>query len=92
MNTIPKLSERALRQLKLRDLRVLLAVAETGSMGKTAAQLAMSQPAVSKAIGEIEHVVGQRLLNRTTHGVEPTPHGLLLLRWAVVVLMICGRP
>ena len=85
MDTMRKLSERTLRRLKLRDLRVLLAVAETGSMGKTAAQLAMSQPAVSKAIGEIEHVVGTQLLNRTAQGVEPTPHGRALLRWAVVV-------
>ena len=44
-------------------------------MGKTAAQLAMSQPAVSKAISEIEHIVGVRLLNRTPQGVEPTPYG-----------------
>jgi DNA-binding transcriptional LysR family regulator len=77
--------ERILRRLKLRDLRVLLAVAETGSMGKTAARLAMSQPAVSKAIGEIEHVVGVQLLNRTAQGVEPTPYGRALLRWAVAV-------
>jgi DNA-binding transcriptional LysR family regulator len=85
MSRIRNLDERILGRLKLRELRVLLAVAETGSMGKTAAQLSMSQPAVSKAIGEIEHIVGVRLLNRTPQGVEPTPYGQALLKWAVAV-------
>jgi DNA-binding transcriptional LysR family regulator len=77
--------ERVLRRLKLRDLRVLLAIADSGSMGKAAAQLAMSQPAVSKAVSEIEHIVGVRLLNRTTQGVEPTLYGRALIRWGLAV-------
>src|ERR1044072_1862567 len=77
--------ERLLRRLKLRDLRVLMAVAQSGSMGKTAAEMAMSQPAVSKAIAEMEHILGVRLLNRTAQGVEPTLYGTALLKWAVVV-------
>jgi DNA-binding transcriptional LysR family regulator len=85
MSTMRKWDERILRRLKLRDLRVFLAVAETGSMGKTAAQLAMSQPAVSKAIGEIEHTVGVQLLNRTAQGVEPTLYGRALAKWAVAM-------
>jgi hypothetical protein len=42
------------RHLKLRDLNVLLTVVRCGSMGKAAAELALSQPAVSKAIAEME--------------------------------------
>jgi DNA-binding transcriptional LysR family regulator len=80
-----KWDERVLRRLKLRDLRVLLAIAETGSMGKTAAQLAISQPVVSKAIGEIERVIGVRLLNRTPQGVEPTLYGRALIKWGLAV-------
>jgi DNA-binding transcriptional LysR family regulator len=79
MGSTFKRNERILQRLKLRDLRVLLAVAENGSMGKAAAELAMSQPAISKAIGEIEHVVGVRVLNRTAQGVEPTAYGQALL-------------
>jgi DNA-binding transcriptional LysR family regulator len=85
MGSTLKRNERILQRLKLRDLRVLLAVAETGSMGKTAAELAMSQPAISKAISEIEHVVGVRVLNRSAHGVEPTAYGRALLKWTVSV-------
>jgi hypothetical protein len=38
------------RHLKLRNLNVLLTVARCGSMGKAAAELALSQPAISKTI------------------------------------------
>lgn len=83
MGSTLKRVERILQRLRLRDLRVLLAVTETGSMGKAAAELAMSQPAISKAISEIEHVVGVRVLNRTAHGVEPTAYGRTLMNWTV---------
>jgi len=38
------------RRIRLRDLHVLLAVAEFGSMSKASAQLAVSHPVVSKTI------------------------------------------
>ena len=45
--------ERVGRRLKLRDLNILLSVVKHGSMAKAAADLAMSQPAVSKAISDL---------------------------------------
>ena len=77
--------ERILQRLKLRDLRVLVTVAKTGSMGKTAAQLAMSQPAVSKAIAEVERTLGVQLLDRSAQGVKTTLYGNALLKWAIAV-------
>lgn len=73
------------RRLKLRDLHILMAVARSGSMGKTAAQLAVSQPAISKAIADMEHTLGVQLLDRTAQGVEPTLYGTALLKWGAVV-------
>src|SRR5215210_4328777 len=73
------------RRLKLRDLNILLAVIKSGSMGKAAADLAMSQPSVSKAIADIEHAVGLRLLDRSPHGVEPTIYGRALHKRGVAV-------
>jgi len=67
------------RHLKLRDLNVLLTVARCGSMGKAAAQLSVSQPAISKAIAGMEYSLGVRLLDRGLHGVEPTVYGRALL-------------
>src|SRR5262247_3950367 len=68
------------RRLKLHDLHVLLTVAELGSMGKAAGRLAVSQPSVSKAIADMEHTIGVRLLDRTAKGVECTAYGRALLR------------
>jgi molybdenum-dependent DNA-binding transcriptional regulator ModE len=56
--------QRISRQLKLRDLHVLMTVARSGSMGKAANQLSVSQPAISKAIADMETALGVRLLDR----------------------------
>ena len=53
--------------------------------GKAAEQLAITQPAVSKAISDIEHTLKVRLLDRTAHGVEPTVYGRSLLKWSNAV-------
>jgi len=49
-------------------------------MGKAAEQLAIAQPSVSKAIADLEHTIGVRLLDRTVTGVVPTPYGRALFR------------
>jgi DNA-binding transcriptional LysR family regulator len=68
------------RQLKLRDLSILMAVIECGTMGKAAKRLAVSQPVVSKAISDMEYAVGVRLLDRSQRGVAPTPYGRALVK------------
>lgn len=73
------------RRLKLRDLHTLIAVAERKSMAKAAADLALTQPAVTKAIADMERTLGVRLLDRTSRGVDPTPYGRALLKWCDVV-------
>lgn len=78
-------TDRVGRRLKLRDLHILLAVAKSGSMGKAAADLAMSQPSVSKAITDLECAIGLRLLDRSPQGVEPTIYGRALLKCGVAV-------
>ncbi len=59
-----KWTDRIGRRLKLNDLHILMIVAESGSMGKAAKTLGISQPSVSKAISDIEHAIGVRLLDR----------------------------
>ena len=77
--------DRIRRRLKLRDLDTLLAVAHCGSMAKAASQLSISQPAVSKAISDIERTLGIPLFDRKAQGVELTLYGRALLKWAVAV-------
>ena len=72
------------RRLKLRDLNVLMTVARCGSMGKAAAQLSVSQPAISKAIADMEQTLGVRLLDRSALGVEPTIYASALLDYGVI--------
>jgi DNA-binding transcriptional LysR family regulator len=59
--------------------------ARFGSMGRAAAQLAISPPAISKAITDLERVLGVRLLDRSRQGVEPTRYGSALLKWSTAV-------
>ncbi|WP_407152201.1 LysR family transcriptional regulator [Bradyrhizobium sp. ORS 86] len=77
--------ERARRRIKLRDLHILMAVAQRGSMAKAAAELAMSQPAVSRAISDMEHVLGLRLFDRGRNGIVPTAYGQALVRRGVTI-------
>src|SRR5215471_12746238 len=76
---------RTKRRLKLRDLDILLAVVETGSMGKAAKRLNISQPAVSKAIVELEDALGVKLLDRSRRGVLPTPYGIALAKRSIAM-------
>src|SRR6195256_1768433 len=77
--------ERIGRRLKLRDLHILLAVIQHGSMVKAAAALAIFQPAVSKAIADMEHTVGLRLLDRSRQGIEATSYGKALVKHGTAI-------
>src|ERR1700727_4007503 len=78
-------SDRVGRRIRLRDLHVVLAVAECGSMSKAATQLAISHPVVSKTISDLERTLGVRLFDRTSQGVELTTYGQALLKCGVNV-------
>jgi DNA-binding transcriptional LysR family regulator len=78
-------SDRIGRRLKPRDLHVFLTVAEKGTMARAAEQLAISRPVVSKTIADLEHTLGVPLLDRTSHGVEPTLYGRALLKRSLAV-------
>ena len=78
-------ADRIESRLKLHDVRVLLAVAQAGSMHKAAERLGTSQPAVSRSISELEHALGVRLLDRGHGGVEPTHYGRAIIKRGVAV-------
>src|SRR5215212_5329147 len=68
------------RRLKLKDLDVFMAVAAAGGMGTAVERLNLSQPAISKAIADLEQTLGVRLLERSRQGVETTPYGSALAK------------
>ncbi|MFD9094334.1 LysR family transcriptional regulator [Streptomyces collinus] len=68
--------------LEFRHLRVLLTVAEAGSIRKAAARLQLSQPATSAQLKRIEHELGGPLFVRGADGVTPNENGEYVLRCA----------
>ena len=80
-----QLSDRIGRRLKLQDLHVLMTVVQAGTMGKAAQRLNTTQPNISRAIAELEHAFGVRLLDRHRQGVAPTEYGRALLDCGTVV-------
>src|SRR5215510_361642 len=85
LEVVLELIDRVAHRLKLRDLRLLETVVRLRSMAKAATQLNISQPAVSKAIAELEHVLGVRLVDRSRQGIEPTPHGRALVKRGAII-------
>ncbi|AMN44680.1 LysR family transcriptional regulator [Rhodoplanes sp. Z2-YC6860] len=73
-------SERIERRIGLHNLRVLKTVIEAGSMGKAASRLGTSQPAVSRAIAELEEAFGVRFLDRKSNGIQATAYGEALFK------------
>src|SRR5919204_1959782 len=78
-------NDRIKRRLKLRDLDFLATLIETGTMGKAASRLNVSQPAVSKAIAELESALGVRLVDRSRRGIVPTSYGAALGKHSVAI-------
>lgn len=64
----------------LYDLAAFAVVAEQGSFTRAAAELGMSQSALSHAMKALEERLGARLLSRTTRSVSTTEAGETLLR------------
>jgi DNA-binding transcriptional LysR family regulator len=78
-------ADRIGRRIRLRDLHIVLAVAERGSMAKAAGHLSISHPVVSKTISDLERTLGVRLFDRNIQGVELTAYGQALLNCGVTV-------
>jgi len=69
------------RRIRLRDLHVLFAVDQFGSMAKAGAVLGITQSAVSQIVADLENALGVSLLDRSTRGVEATVYGRALLKY-----------
>src|SRR5262249_18251173 len=76
----------ALLRLRFGQLRLIVELSETGSIRRAASKLNMTQPAASKALKELEAIVGVRLYERTVQGVTTTPAGITATRGAKLLL------
>ncbi|MDI3563124.1 LysR family transcriptional regulator [Bradyrhizobium sp. Arg816] len=71
---------------RLQELAVFVRAAESGSFSKAARELGLSQPSVSRIIGDLETRLGVKLLLRTTRSITVTDAGALFLTRAREVL------
>jgi LysR family pca operon transcriptional activator len=69
-------------RIKFRHLQCFLAVAQHGSLQKAADVLAITQPAVSKTLKELEDLLAVRLFDRGRRGAVPTREGEAFMRHA----------
>jgi DNA-binding transcriptional LysR family regulator len=68
-----------------RRIQLFLAAVRHGSLTEAAAELEISQPALSKSIKALEKSLGVRLLERGRFGVAPTPYGEALVAHGNVI-------
>jgi DNA-binding transcriptional LysR family regulator len=72
-------------RLHLKQLRLLVALGEHGSLLKASQQVALTQPGASKALQEIETTFGTPLFVRTNRGLEPNAVGHCVIRYAHLI-------
>lgn len=75
-----RIVERVLTRLKLKQLRLLIAVERHGSILHAAREMNLSQPAATKMIQDLETDFEVQLFTRTNRGVVPTMFGDSLIR------------
>lgn len=81
-----RIVDRAVTRLKLRQLRLLIAVGQYGSIQHAARELQVSQPAATKLIQDLESDFEVQLFERTNRGVIPTVYGEALIRHGKLIL------
>lgn len=80
-----------MRELELRHLRVLCVVSDAGSLSRAAAQLGVSQPALTAQLQRIERRIGGELFRRGNEGVRLTELGTYVVRAGRLVLAEADR-
>lgn len=80
-----------MKDLDLKTLRLLVAVADHQSIARAATHEHIEPSAISKRIAQLERALGTQLLVRDRRGVQPTPAGVALIEHARTVIFTMGR-
>lgn len=75
-------TEPLLTRLKLRQLALVIALAERRSLRQAASDVAITQPAATKLLRDLEAAVGLPLFVRHSWGMAPTAYGETFVRHA----------
>lgn len=74
------------RKFRLRHIELIAAVYDCRSILKASKRLNLTQPAVTKALQDVEAITNLQLFERTNRGLAPTLYGETLARHAKLVL------
>lgn len=87
----PRLPDPALLlRLRTRQLLLVAQLGQAAHLGRAAAALGISQPAATKLLQQAEDALGQPLFTRLARGMQPTPAGEVLVRFAQQLLTDFG--
>src|SRR5579864_8410023 len=75
------------RLLKISHFRLINAIAEHGQLGRAAEVLAITQPAASRMLADIEGLVGAPLFERHAKGLSPTLIGRAIAQRSTDILL-----
>jgi DNA-binding transcriptional LysR family regulator len=79
-----------LMRLRTRQLLLMDALGRERNLGRAAASLVMTQPAATKQLKQAEEALGVALFTRRARGMEPTPAGEVVIRFAQQALVGFG--
>lgn len=82
MDTSPALRNR----LRLRQLSLILAIDQEGTLHRAARKLGMTQPAATRSLSDLEALLQAQLFHRSRQGMVATDTGELLVRHAAMIL------
>src|SRR5690606_11119503 len=69
-------------RLRLRNVKMLLSLAQTNNISHSAVMLSTTQPGLSKWLKDLEEDIGLPLFERHARGLVPTPYGEVLIEHA----------
>jgi DNA-binding transcriptional LysR family regulator len=72
-------------RLRIRQLRLLIALDEQGSLHRAAEHISISQSGATKALHEIEAILGMPLFERQAKGMVPNDLGRCVIRYARLI-------
>lgn len=73
-------------RLKFRHLRLLVALDDYRNIARAAESIGLSQPGASKLLADVERVLGVRLFERTSRGLEPNELSKVFIRRARAIV------
>ncbi len=80
------ISRKIISRLKLRQLKLVVAIDDMKTLRAASEHIGMSQPAATQSLRELEDALGCQLFKRTNRGVETTRYGIVLVRHARAIM------